>query len=49
VWLYGGTRAALTETIHNARAGVMPALGARLDADTIRKLVIYVRQFGGGE
>lgn len=49
VWLYGGSRAALHETIHNARAGVMPALGARLDADTIRKLVIYVRHFGGGE
>lgn len=49
VWLYGGTRAALYETIHNARAGIMPALGGRLDADTIRKLVVYVRQFGGGE
>jgi cytochrome c oxidase cbb3-type subunit III len=49
VWLYGGTRKAIYETLWNSRAGVMPAFGARLPEDTIRKLVIYVRSFGGGE
>ena len=33
----------------DSRAGVMPAFGARLTEDTIRKLVVYVRSFGGGE
>ena len=48
-WLYGGTRAAIYETIWRSRAGVMPAFGKRLSDDSIRKLVIYVRNFGGGE
>lgn len=48
-WLYGGTRAAIYETIWRSRAGVMPAFGKRLSEDSIRKLVIYVRNFGGGE
>jgi cytochrome c oxidase cbb3-type subunit 3 len=49
VWLYGGSRKAIYETLWNSRAGVMPAFGARLSEDTIRKLVVYVRAFGGGE
>ena len=49
VWLYGGTRKAIYESLWNSRAGVMPAFGGRLSEDTIRKLVIYVRSFGGGE
>lgn len=49
VWLYGGTRGAIYESIWNARSGVMPAFGSRLTEDTIRKLVVYVRAFGGGE
>lgn len=49
VWLYGGSAAAIRETIHASRAGVMPVFGGRLDDDTIRKLVVYVRGLGGGE
>lgn len=49
IWLYGGDRAALYQTLWNGRAGVMPAFGGRLSEDTIRKLVLYVRSFGGGE
>ncbi|WP_426954406.1 cytochrome-c oxidase, cbb3-type subunit III [Muricoccus radiodurans] len=48
-WLYGGTREAIYDTIWNSRSGVMPAFGQRLPEDTIRKLVLYVRSFGGGE
>ncbi|MFN7397670.1 MAG: cytochrome-c oxidase, cbb3-type subunit III [Sandaracinobacter sp.] len=49
IWLYGGDRAALTATITNARAGVMPAWNARLSEATIRKLTAYVHSLGGGE
>jgi cytochrome c oxidase cbb3-type subunit 3 len=49
IWLYGGTREALLETIHNSRNGVMPPFAGRLSDDTIRKLVVYVRTLGGAE
>jgi cytochrome c oxidase cbb3-type subunit III len=49
IWLYGGTRVALTQTITNARQGVMPRWGHRLDAVTIRMLAAYVHARGGGE
>lgn len=49
VWLYGNSLEAVFTTIHASRAGVMPVFGNRLDPDAIRKLVVYVRNFGGGE
>ncbi|OYW46199.1 MAG: cytochrome-c oxidase, cbb3-type subunit III [Novosphingobium sp. 12-63-9] len=49
IWLYGGDRAALTETVTNARYGVMPAWGARLDPVTVKMLATYVHSLGGGE
>lgn len=49
IWLYGGDRAALTETVTNAHAGVMPAWNGRLDAVTIKMLSVYVHSLGGGE
>lgn len=49
VWLYGGSTEAIYHSIWSARGGVMPAFEQRLPEDTIRKLVIYVRAFGGGE
>jgi cytochrome c oxidase cbb3-type subunit III len=49
IWLYGGSRGAITSSIHNSRAGVMPPFGERLGADAVRKLVVHVRGFGGGE
>lgn len=49
IWLYGGDRTALTATVTNARAGVMPAWGQRLDPVTVKMLAAYVHSLGGGE
>lgn len=49
ITLYGGDRASLTHTIVNARAGVMPAWGQRLDKVTVTMLAAYVYSLGGGE
>ena len=49
IWLYGGDAAALTETVTNARFGVMPSWQARLSEDEIRAVALYVHQLGGGE
>ena len=47
--LYGLDRTSLTDTITNARFGVMPRWGQRLDPATIRMLAAYVHSLGGGE
>jgi len=49
IWLYGGDRAALTETVLNARFGVMPAWGQRLTDADVRAVSAYVHALGGGE
>ncbi len=49
IWLYGGTREALTYTIVNARFGVMPPWATRLSADELRAVAVYVHSRGGGE
>jgi cytochrome c oxidase cbb3-type subunit III len=49
IWLYGGDKATLVETITNARNGSMPAWGARLDPTTIKMLAVYVHSLGGGQ
>lgn len=49
IWLYGGSREALTATVTNARSGVMPAWSGRLDAMTIKMLTAYIYSLGGGE
>lgn len=49
IWLYGGDRAALMETVTKARYGVMPAWGGRLSEDEIRAVATYVHSLGGGE
>ncbi len=48
VWLYGGDRRTIIESITNARAGSMPAWSGRLDAPTIKMLTVYVHALGGG-
>jgi len=48
IWLYGGDKATVVETITNSRAGVMPAWQGRLDAVTIKQLAVYVHSLGGG-
>lgn len=49
IWLFGGSREALLETIGGGRQGVMPAWGERLDPVTIKMLAAYVHALGGGE
>lgn len=49
IWLYGGDKETLVETITNARFGVMPAWGARLSAADVKAVTLYVHQLGGGE
>jgi cytochrome c oxidase cbb3-type subunit 3 len=49
IWLYGGDKASLVETVTNARAGVMPTWATRLDPVTIKQLAVYVHTLGGGE
>ncbi len=49
IWLYGGDRETLIETVANARAGSMPSWGTRLDSTTIKMLAIYVHSLGGGQ
>ena len=49
IWLYGGDRETLTETITYARFGVMPPWGQRLDEAEIKAVTLYLHQLGGGE
>ena len=49
IWLYGGDPVSLTETISNARFGVMPAWGQRLSEEDVRAVSAYVHSLGGGE
>lgn len=49
IWLYGGDRKTIIETITNGRKGVMPTWEARLDPVTIKSLAVYVHTRGGGQ
>mgnify|MGYP000087680254 CR=1 FL=1 len=49
VWLYGGDKATVVQTINGSRKGVMPAWAGRLDEATIRSLAVYVHSLGGGK
>lgn len=49
IWLYGGSRETITNSVTNAHAGVMPAWGKKLDSVTIKMLAAYVHSLGGGE
>jgi cytochrome c oxidase cbb3-type subunit III len=42
VWLYGGTTAAVRESISGGRTGVMPAFGERLEAAQIKLLAAWL-------
>jgi cytochrome c oxidase cbb3-type subunit III len=42
VWVYGGTAAAVRESIAKGRTGTMPAFGTRLDATQIRLLTAWL-------
>ena len=50
IWLYGGDRDSLTETITYSRYGVMPPWGPpRLTEAQVQAVATYVHQLGGGE
>ena len=49
IWLYGGNRDAITETVTYSRFGVMPAWGLKLDDVTVKQLAAYVHTLGGGQ
>jgi cytochrome c oxidase cbb3-type subunit 3 len=49
IWLYGGAREQVTESVYNARFGVMPPWADKLSEDEIRAVATYVHSLGGGE
>jgi len=49
IWLYGGDKGTIIQTLTNGRGGVMPAWGERLDPATVKMLATYVHSLGGGE
>lgn len=49
IWLYGGDKATIMESIRNSRQGAMPAWADRLDDATIKMLAVYVHALGGGK
>lgn len=48
IWLYGGAKAAIIESIRTGRGGKMPQWVDRLDPVTIKSLAVYVHSLGGG-
>ena len=49
IWLFGGDRAQVIESIRTGRGGVMPGFVGRLDDVTLKSLAIYVHSLGGGQ
>lgn len=49
IWLYGGDRASVVQSISHGRGGVMPSWGGRLKSGTIKELALYVHSLGGGK
>ena len=49
IWLYGGDKATIVETLTNGRGGHMPAWGGKLDPATIKSLTVFVHSLGGGQ
>jgi cytochrome c oxidase cbb3-type subunit 3 len=49
IWLYGGDRKTLHQTVAYSRYGVMPAWGQRLSEADVRSVSAYVHSLGGGE
>jgi cytochrome c oxidase cbb3-type subunit 3 len=49
IWLYGGDKPSIVQSIVWSRSGSMPAWGQRLDETTIKMLTVYVHALGGGE
>jgi cytochrome c oxidase cbb3-type subunit III len=48
IWLYGGDKTSIMESISTGRGGVMPSWESRFDASTLKMLAVYVHSLGGG-
>lgn len=49
IWLYGGARDDIRNSLHFGRSGVMPAWTGRLSEEQITALSVYVHSLGGGQ
>ncbi|MBI1365594.1 MAG: cytochrome-c oxidase, cbb3-type subunit III [Alphaproteobacteria bacterium] len=49
IWLYGGDRKTIRQTLMYGRGGVMPAWADRLSEEQITALAVYVHSLGGGQ
>jgi cytochrome c oxidase cbb3-type subunit 3 len=49
IWLYGGTKPQIVESIRTGRGGMMPWWTGRLDPVTVKALAVYVHSLGGGK
>lgn len=49
IWLYGGDRDTLTETVVKSRYGMMPSWNTRLSEAEIAQVSYFVHALGGGE
>jgi len=49
IWLYGGDKSAIVESIKTGRGGAMPSWAGRLDTAAIKSLALYVHSLGGGK
>jgi len=49
IWLFGGQKAEVVQSIATGRGGSMPAWQGRLDPVTLKSLAVYVHSLGGGK
>lgn len=49
IWLWGGDRSSIYNTVVNSHTGVMPQWETRLDPKTIKALAVYIHSLGGGK
>ncbi len=49
IWLYGGDKASIVESIRTGRGGVMPSWEKRLSPVVMKQLAVYVHALGGGK
>jgi cytochrome c oxidase cbb3-type subunit 3 len=49
IWLFGGRKPDIVQSITTGRGGSMPAWHERLDPVTLKSLAVYVHSLGGGK
>lgn len=48
IWLFGGNKMSVAESIRTGRGNAMPAWAGRLDTAAVKSLALYVHSLGGG-